>query len=68
MTTTAATVEHVNPEGLLHNPAFTEVVTVSGPVRTIYHHHGGHCVGPGQPRVPRRDRRRGGGAAVGPGG
>ena len=29
-------VEHLNPEGLPKNPAFTNVVVVSGPVRTIY--------------------------------
>ena len=29
-------VEHLNPEGLPQNPAFTNVVVVKGPVRTIY--------------------------------
>ena len=29
-------VEHLNPEGLPQNPAFTNVVLVTGPVRTIY--------------------------------
>ena len=29
-------VEHVNPEGLNVNPAFTQVVTVTGPVKTVY--------------------------------
>jgi enamine deaminase RidA (YjgF/YER057c/UK114 family) len=29
-------VEHLNPEGLPKNPAFTNVVVVRGPVRTIY--------------------------------
>jgi len=29
-------VEHLNPEGLPQNPAFTNVVVVTGPVRTIY--------------------------------
>ena len=29
-------VEHLNPEGLPKNPAFTNVVVVTGPVRTIY--------------------------------
>jgi enamine deaminase RidA (YjgF/YER057c/UK114 family) len=29
-------VEHLNPEGLVQNPAFTNVVVVSGPTRTIY--------------------------------
>lgn len=30
------TVEHINPDGLHHNPAFTNVVTVSGPAKTVY--------------------------------
>jgi enamine deaminase RidA (YjgF/YER057c/UK114 family) len=29
-------VEHLNPDGLVHSPAFTNVVVVSGPVHTIY--------------------------------
>ena len=29
-------VEHLNPEGLSQNPAFTNVVVISGPMRTIY--------------------------------
>lgn len=29
-------VEHINPEGLIVNPAFTQVVTVTGPVKTVY--------------------------------
>jgi enamine deaminase RidA (YjgF/YER057c/UK114 family) len=29
-------VEHLNPKGLPQNPAFTNVVVVTGPVRTIY--------------------------------
>jgi enamine deaminase RidA (YjgF/YER057c/UK114 family) len=29
-------VQHLNPQTLSHNPAFTQVVTVSGPVKTIY--------------------------------
>ena len=29
-------VEHLNPEGLPRNPAFTNVVVVTGPMRTIY--------------------------------
>ena len=33
---TSGKVEHLIPEGLHHNPAFTNVVVVSGPVRTIY--------------------------------
>jgi enamine deaminase RidA (YjgF/YER057c/UK114 family) len=30
------TVEHINPEGLMRNPAFTQVISVAGPARTIY--------------------------------
>jgi enamine deaminase RidA (YjgF/YER057c/UK114 family) len=33
---TTGRVEFINPEGLNQNPAFTNVVVVSGPVRTIY--------------------------------
>jgi enamine deaminase RidA (YjgF/YER057c/UK114 family) len=33
---TTGRVEHLNPAGLNQNPAFTNVVVVSGPVRTIY--------------------------------
>ncbi len=29
-------VEHINPEGMLRNPAFSQVVVASGPVRLIY--------------------------------
>ena len=29
-------VTYINPEGLLKNPAFTNVVTVTGPAKTIY--------------------------------
>jgi enamine deaminase RidA (YjgF/YER057c/UK114 family) len=29
-------IAHINPEGLHRNPAFTHVVTVEGPARTIY--------------------------------
>lgn len=29
-------VEYINPGGLLKNPAFTQVVAASGPVKTIY--------------------------------
>ena len=29
-------VKHINPEGLPKNPAFTNVVTVTGPAKTIY--------------------------------
>jgi len=33
---TTGRVEFINPEGLIRNPAFTNVVVVSGHVRTIY--------------------------------
>lgn len=29
-------VQHINPESLSKNPAFTQVVTVTGPAKTIY--------------------------------
>ena len=29
-------VQHINPDGLNKNPAFTNVVTVTGPAKTIY--------------------------------
>ena len=29
-------VQYLNPEGLSKNPAFTNVITVTGPVKTIY--------------------------------
>ena len=29
-------VRYINPDGLSKNPAFTHIVTVTGPVRTIY--------------------------------
>jgi enamine deaminase RidA (YjgF/YER057c/UK114 family) len=29
-------VEHINPDGLNVNPAFSQVVTVTGPVKTVY--------------------------------
>ena len=29
-------VQHINPDGLSKNPAFTNVITVTGPGRTIY--------------------------------
>jgi len=29
-------IKHINPDGLIKNPAFTQVVTVSGPVKTVY--------------------------------
>ena len=34
--TSGGQVEHLNPEGLPQNAAFTNVVVVTGPVRTIY--------------------------------
>ena len=33
---TSGRVEHLNPDGLIRNPAFTQVAVVSGPVKTIY--------------------------------
>jgi enamine deaminase RidA (YjgF/YER057c/UK114 family) len=36
MTQPQGTVEHINPPGLLHSPAFSQVVAVTGPVRTVY--------------------------------
>lgn len=32
----ASTVQYLNPEGLHQNPAFTQVVSVSGTVKTVY--------------------------------
>jgi enamine deaminase RidA (YjgF/YER057c/UK114 family) len=32
----SGTVEHINPDDLSKNPAFTQVVTVTGPAKTIY--------------------------------
>ena len=29
-------VEHINPDGLIKNPAFTQVVSIAGPVKTVY--------------------------------
>ena len=29
-------IQHINPDGLIKNPAFTNVITVSGNARTIY--------------------------------
>jgi enamine deaminase RidA (YjgF/YER057c/UK114 family) len=46
-------VEYLNPAGMHHNPAFTQVVAVSGAVRTVYIgtqtgvDASGHLVGPG---------------------
>jgi enamine deaminase RidA (YjgF/YER057c/UK114 family) len=36
MTQPEGAVEHINPPGLLQSPAFSQVVTVTGPVRTVY--------------------------------
>lgn len=36
MTQPQGTIEHINPPGLLQSPAFSQVVAVSGPVRTVY--------------------------------
>jgi len=33
---TQGQVQHINPDGLSKNPAFTNVITVTGPARTIY--------------------------------
>lgn len=35
-TSTSGQVLHINPDDLSKNPAFTQVVTVTGPARTIY--------------------------------
>lgn len=35
-TSTHGQVEHINPDDLSKNPAFTQVVAVTGPVKTIY--------------------------------
>ena len=32
----AGTVQYLNPEGLHRNPAFTQVVSISGPAKTVY--------------------------------
>jgi enamine deaminase RidA (YjgF/YER057c/UK114 family) len=32
----AGSVQHLNPEGLPNNPAFTNAIVVTGPVKTIY--------------------------------
>ncbi len=29
-------IEHISPDGLNKNPAFTNVITVTGPVKTVY--------------------------------
>lgn len=35
-TSTQGQVQHINPDGLSKNPAFTNVITVTGPGMTIY--------------------------------
>src|SRR5919106_503209 len=35
-TRTRGEVKYINPDGLPKNPAFTNVVTVTGPVKTVY--------------------------------
>lgn len=35
-TSTHGQVEHINPEGLPKNPAFTQVIAVTGPAKTVY--------------------------------
>ncbi len=35
-TSTQGQVQHINPDGLIRNPAFTNVVTVTGHVKTVY--------------------------------
>lgn len=34
--TTGGSVEHLNPDGLPKNPAFTQAVVVTGPAKTVY--------------------------------
>ena len=34
--TAAGTVQHLNPETLHHNPAFSQAVAVTGAVKTVY--------------------------------
>ena len=36
ITSTHGKVQHLNPDGLPKNPAFTNVITVTGPAKTIY--------------------------------
>ena len=35
-TVSNGTVQYINPEGLLKNPAFTQLAVVSGPAKTVY--------------------------------
>ena len=32
----SGTVEHINPDGLIKNPFFTQMVSIRGPVKTLY--------------------------------
>jgi enamine deaminase RidA (YjgF/YER057c/UK114 family) len=34
--TDPAQIQHLSPAGLHHNPAFSQLVTVAGPVKTVY--------------------------------
>ncbi len=34
--TSSGSVQHINPDGMTKNPAFTNVIIVSGAVRTVY--------------------------------
>jgi enamine deaminase RidA (YjgF/YER057c/UK114 family) len=36
MATAHGQVQHINPDGLHRNPAFTHMITVSGPVKVAY--------------------------------
>jgi hypothetical protein len=57
-------VRHLNPDQLIKNPAFTQVGSISGPVRTVYVggqnavSASGDIIGKGRARA-----RRGGGGA-----
>jgi hypothetical protein len=33
--TSTSRIRHINPEGMLKNPAFSQVIAVTGPVRTV---------------------------------
>jgi enamine deaminase RidA (YjgF/YER057c/UK114 family) len=35
-TSTHAQIQHINPDGLIKSPAFTNVIAVTGPVKTVY--------------------------------
>jgi len=36
MTTSASRVKHLNPDGMMKNPAFSQAIEVTGPVKTVY--------------------------------